>query len=175
MGEMEEDGKIKAAPKEGQPHGRPVAAGVATAALLVLAFAVGTCMVAMGRDSNLKREKRDLELIVETAELIKQAVTDDYTIREDIEDLGGVDVTLESILDGTAPCKALDGYLSSSLGMAADHGYELSSYVARDASVYVRIKGTRVEVLAAETQGGTAVQCDFLKTGDTPRQLKTVK
>lgn len=148
--------------------------GVAVTIVLVIVLVTASMSVVFFEDAELKREQRDLSLLNETARTIKEAITNDYTIAEDIDELKKIDVTLDDILEGRAPCKNLNGYMSSSLGFASGHGFEPVSNAAKDAKVYVRIKGTRVEVLLTKKQGGEPVLCDFLKMGAIEQPLKVV-
>ncbi len=145
------------------------AIGTILAVLLIILMCVMAAGTFWWRSLEYKRELRDINMLNEAADIIKEAMDNDFTIENQIRDGNdAIDITLEDLMTGRDErCSALSGYLNTSLGFATHHAFRPVSRVAGNAEVYVRIsRNGTVETLVTKTQGGHPIVCEYV-TGDS--------
>lgn len=145
------------------------AIGTILAVLLIILMCVMAAGTFWWRSLEYKRELRDINMLNEAADIIKEAMDNDFTIENQIRDGDdAIDITLEDLMTGRDErCSALSGYLNTSLGFATHHAFRPVSRVAGNAEVYVRIsRNGTVETLVTKTQGGHPIVCEYV-TGDS--------
>lgn len=155
--------------EENQDNKKLSALGTILAVVLIILMCATAAGTFWWRSLEYKRELRDISMLNEAADIIKEAMNNDFTIENQIRDGDdAVDITLEDLMTGSdTGYSNLSGYLNTSLGFAAHHAFRPVSRVARNAEVYVRIsRNGTVEVLITKNQGGHPIVCEYV-TGDS--------